>query len=44
MNSHHNYLKDDLKITTPEIDKMIDVSLKMELLVLKLLDLEEEVQ
>ena len=26
MNSHHNYLKDDLKITTPEIDKMIDVS------------------
>ncbi len=26
MNSHHNYLKNDLKITTPEIDKMIDVS------------------
>ena len=26
MNSHHNYLKNNLKITTPEIDKMIDVS------------------
>ncbi len=28
MNSHHNYLKEDLKITTPEIDKMIDLSFK----------------
>ena len=26
MNTHHNYLKNELKITTPEIDKMIDVS------------------
>ena len=26
MNSHHNYLKKDLKITTPEIDNMIDIS------------------
>ena len=28
MNSHHNYLKKDLKITTSEIDKMIDISLE----------------
>ena len=28
MNTHHNYLKNELKITTPEIDKMIDVSKK----------------
>ena len=28
MNSHHNYLKKDLKITTPEIDNMIDVSIE----------------
>ena len=28
MNSHHNYLNKDLKITTSEIDKMIDISLE----------------
>ena len=28
MYSHHNYLKKDLKITTPEIDNMIDVSIE----------------
>ena len=28
MNSHHSFLKKELKITTPEIDKMIDVSTK----------------
>ena len=28
MNTHHNYLKNELKITTPEIDKMIDVTKK----------------
>ena len=26
MNTHHNYLKNELKITTSEIDRMIDVS------------------
>ncbi len=26
MNSHHNYLYKELKITTPEIDKMIEIS------------------
>ncbi len=26
MNTHHNYLKNELKITTPEIDKMIEIS------------------
>ena len=26
MNIHHNFLKNDLKITTPEIDNMIDIA------------------
>ena len=26
MNTHHNYLKDELKITTPEIDNMINIA------------------
>tara|TARA_B100000575_G_scaffold54069_1_gene40616 strand:- start:50846 stop:51925 length:1080 start_codon:yes stop_codon:yes gene_type:complete len=28
INDHHSFLKDELKITTPEIDNMVDVSLK----------------
>ena len=29
MNNHHDFLKNDLKITTPEIDHMIDIAKKM---------------
>ena len=27
MNMHHSFLKNDLNITTPEIDKMIDIAI-----------------